>query len=218
MDERPMPGKQRTLLIALWATTGIAVVCMGALPWVLNHRANVAPPHAMETSETSSLPILFDAPPFSLTDENGKPFDSSQLAHQVWIADFVFTHCAGICPMMTQNLARFQKLTPGSSVQMVSFSVDPEHDTPAVLKAYGAEVKADESRWHFLTGTRAQTWEISKGMKLAVGPDTGDQVMHSSHFLLVDGDGKVRGIYDADDANFMKKLIDDSASLSSPAH
>jgi protein SCO1/2 len=213
-----MAGNKRTMLIALWVTTGLAVVCMGALPWMLNHRGMAEVPQTIVVQD-SGLPVLFDAPSFSLTDENGKPFDSSQLAGKVWIADFIFTHCAGICPMMTENLARFQKLTPGSSVEMVSFSVDPEHDTPQVLKKYGAEVKADESRWHFLTAAhRSQIWEISKGMKLAVGPDTGDQVMHSSHFLLVDGHGKVRGIYDADTAGFMQKLIDDSAAVSGTTH
>jgi cytochrome oxidase Cu insertion factor (SCO1/SenC/PrrC family) len=209
-----MAGYKRTLLIALWATTALAVVCMGSLPWVLNHHLPIEQPQPM-TPQDPGLPVLFEAPSFSLTDENGKPFDSSQLNGKVWVADFIFTQCAGICPMMTENLARFQTATPGSSVQMVSFSVDPEHDTPQVLKHYGQEVKADESRWHFLTAAhRAQIWEISKGMKLAVGPDTGNQVMHSSHFLLVDGQGKVRGIYDADTADFMKKLIADSAALS----
>ena len=213
-----MAGNKRTMLIALWVTTGLAVVCMGALPWMLNHRGMAEAPQTI-VAQDSGLPVLFDAPSFSLLDENGKPLDSSQLAGKVWIADFIFTHCAGICPMMTENLARFQKLTPGSSVEMVSFSVDPEHDTPQVLKKYGAEVKADESRWHFLTAAhRSQIWEISKGMKLAVGPDTGDQVMHSSHFLLVDGHGKVRGIYDADTAGFMQKMIDDSAAVSGTAH
>jgi protein SCO1/2 len=206
------------MLIALWASTALAVVCMGALPWMLNHHGIVESPQTTVAPD-SSLPILFDAPSFSLTDENGKPFDNSELAGKVWIADFIFTQCAGICPMMTENLARFQTLTPGSSVEMVSFSVDPEHDTPQVLKHYGGEVKADESRWHFLTAAhRAQIWEISKGMKLAVGPDTGNQVMHSSHFLLVDGNGKVRGIYDADTADFMKNLIADSSALAGTAH
>ncbi len=97
---------------------------------------------------------------------------------------------------------------------MVSFTVDPDRDKPPVLKKYGQRAGADESRWHFLTGSRVQTWDISKAMKLAVGPDRGDQVMHSSHFLLVDGAGHVRGIYDSNEAGFLTKLIDDAKWLS----
>jgi len=103
--------------------------------------------------------------------------------------------------------------TAGSDVQMVSFSVDPENDRPPVLKQYAATNGADESRWHFLTGTRAQTWAISEGMNLAVGPDDGKQVFHSSHFLLIDAAGQVRGVYDSNDAGFMNKLVFDATHL-----
>ena len=116
--------------------------------------------------------------------------------------------------MMTRNMFEFQKQTPGLAVDMVSFSVDPERDTPAVLKEYAATNKADETRWHFLTGaTRKQLWDICSGMKLAVGPDTGDQVMHSSQFLLVDRQGKVRGVYSSDVDNFMTRLVTDAKKL-----
>jgi protein SCO1/2 len=208
-----MPRNRRILLIGLWTITALAALGLVTMAHVLQTR-NAS---AAASADTVNLPALFDAPAFSLTDQDGKPFDSSQLRGKVWIADFIFTHCAGLCPVMTENLAEFQKQTPGSAVQMVSFSVDPERDTPEVLKHYGGEVKADFSRWHFLTGTRAQTWEISKGMKLAVGQDTGDQVLHSTHFLLVDGEGKVRGIYDSDTTGFMKKMIDDSGALAAAA-
>jgi cytochrome oxidase Cu insertion factor (SCO1/SenC/PrrC family) len=213
-----MQTNRKILVIGMWSMTALAALAVGTMTWLVRSKdakaADTAVVQVITETPTSELPILFDSPSFNLTDQNGKPFDSQQLHGKVWVADFIFTHCAGLCPLMTQNLARFQKQSEGSPVQMVSFSVDPENDTPPVLKKYAAEVKADETRWHFLTGTRAQTWEISKGMKLAVGPDTGDQVMHSSHFLLVDANGKVRGIYDSDTVGFMKKLLADSANLS----
>jgi protein SCO1 len=197
-----MDKRAKRIVIAMWAVAAVAAVTVGAAAWMLR------PP-------ASQLPVLFDAPSFSLVDQDGKTFDSAQLRGKVWVADFIFTNCAGICPMMTQHMREFQKQTPGSAVQMVSFSVDPQRDTPAVLKEYAAAAKADESRWHFLTGeSRESLWNICTAMKLAVAPDTNDQVMHSNHFLLVDGDGHVRATYNSEDAEFMKQLVTDAKTLS----
>jgi protein SCO1/2 len=199
-----MDKRVKRIIITMWGVTALAAVALGGVVWMMR-----------SSNQASELPALFDAPSFALTDQNNQPFDSKSLRGKVWVADFVFTHCAGICPMMTRHMAEFQKATSGSVVQMVSFSVDPERDTPAALKEYAAAAKADELRWHFLTGaTRPQLWQIAKGMNLAVGEDTGDQVMHSSHFLLVDGEGKVRGVYDSSDATFMPKLVADANRLS----
>jgi protein SCO1/2 len=159
------------------------------------------------------LDPMFDAPPFKFIDQDGKAFDSAQLHGKVWVADFVFTTCTGLCPMMTQQMNEFQQKTVGLPVQMVSFSVDPEHDTPAALKAYAEMNKADLSRWHFLTGDKEMLWNISNAMKLAVGPGDDHQVMHSSHFLLVDGGGHVRGVYDYKDAGFLDRLVKDANTL-----
>jgi protein SCO1 len=220
-----MTKAQRTIIISMWAVTALAAVGLGGLIWMMrsNQAATMGTPQILplDTSvtagtENSRLPALFDSPEFSLTDENGKTFSSDQLRGKIWVADFIFTNCDSLCPMMTAHLAEFQKLTRGSDVQMVSFTVDPDRDNPAALKKYGQNALADESRWHFLTGTRAQTWDISKAMKLAVGPDRGDQVMHSSHFLLVDGAGHVRGIYDSNEAGFLSKLVDDANWLARP--
>jgi protein SCO1/2 len=223
MAKAAMDPRLKRYIIVLWCVTAVAAVVLGGTLLMMRSMAASAPPPvtmvngslmAVGAPQSSALPVLFEAPSFALTDQNGQPFNADRLRGQVWVADFVFTHCAGICPMMTKHLADFQKATVGSPVQMVSFSVDPERDTPAVLKQYAAEAKADESRWHFLTGaTRQQLWAIAKGMNLAVGQDTGDQVMHSNHFLLVDGQGKVRGVYNSEDDTFLPKLIADANKL-----
>jgi protein SCO1 len=209
--------QHRFILAALWACALLMSAALATGFWLLRTRASATPARVFNDPDQSAaqpLPILFDAPSFTLTDQDGKPFSSDQLRGKVWVADFIFTTCPGLCPLMTQSLAQFQKQTPGSPVQMVSFSVDPEHDTPAILKAYAQETKADETRWHFLTGKRPQIWEISKAMKLAVGPDDKNQIFHSSHFLLVDSNGKVRGIYDTEGAGFdPKKLAADAETL-----
>jgi protein SCO1/2 len=217
-----MKNKQRSLMAMIGTAAVLVVIALGATLWLLradDTTASAMPaarilPNPASSDASAPLPVLFDAPSFSLTDQNGKSFGSDQLHGKVWVADFVFTECQGLCPMMTQHLAEFQKLTPNSPVQMVSFSVDPEHDTPAVLKGYATDAKADQTRWHFLTGTQTQTWEISKAMKLAVGPDKGNQVIHSSHFLLVDGKGQVRGVYDTEGPGFdLNKLAADANTL-----
>jgi len=206
----------------MWIVTAIAAAGLFGMIWIAHSRestATAAPQNyndlsaEMQDGQPGPLPVLFDAPKFALTDQNNKPFSSDQLRGKIWVADFIFTQCNSLCPLMTQHLANFQKKTAGSDVQMVSFSVDPENDRPPVLKQYAATNGADESRWHFLTGTRAQTWAISEGMNLAVGPDDGKQVFHSSHFLLIDAAGQVRGVYDSNDAGFMNKLVFDATHL-----
>lgn len=210
------------ILSAMWLVTAVAAIGLTSMIWIVHSRESTAAASATTPlnyndlsaeNQEGPLPILFDAPQFALIDQDAKPFSNEQLRGKVWVADFVFTQCNSLCPLMTQNMANFQKKTVGSGVQMVSFSVDPENDRPPVLKEYAAKNGADESRWHFLTGTRAQTWAVSEGMKLAVGPDDGKQVFHSSHFLLIDADGHARGVYDSNDAGFMNKLVFDATHL-----
>ncbi len=211
-----MPKNLKIILIALWAIAGLAVGGVTAGVWWYrstqkNPVVQFSP--AGSDADPHRLDPMFDAPPFKFIDQDGKPFDSAQLHGKVWVADFVFTTCTGLCPMMTEQMHDFQMKTTGSPVQMVSFSVDPEHDTPAALKAYAEMNKADLSRWHFLTGDKEMLWNISNAMKLAVGTGDDHQVMHSSHFLLVDGGGHVRGVYDYKNAGFMDRLVDDANTL-----
>ncbi len=209
--------KQKTMMIAAWVAAGLTIGAVSAGAWYFRQRDGTPPAaHTYADTEDAATRLrpMFDAPAFTLTDQDGKSFSSEQLRGKVWVADFVFTTCPSMCPLMTRQFADFQNATPGSPVQMVSFSVDPEHDTPRVLKQYADQNRADLSRWHFLTGDKEGIWKVSVGMKLAVGPgDAEHQVMHSSHFLLVDRGGKVRGVYDYKDAGYMKKLIADAQSL-----
>jgi protein SCO1/2 len=213
-----MQKKLKIILIAVWTVAGLAVGGVAAGVWL--YRATQHSPSIQLNGtdpDAHLLDALFDAPSFTLIDQDGKPFDSSALKGKVWVADFVFTTCTSLCPMMTQQMHDFQQKTAGSptgsTVQMVSFSVDPEHDTPAALKDYAQTNKADLSRWHFLTGDKETLWKISNAMKLAVGPGDDHQVMHSSHFLLVDAGGHVRGIYDYNTPGNLEKLAADAQTL-----
>ena len=213
----------KAILIGMWAIAGLTVAGVGGTVWLLHGRADAAPAIQFTPQpDDAPLPVLFDAPPFTLTDQDGKPFGSDWLRGHVWVADFVFTHCTSFCPVMTASMAAFQQQSAAAGladVRMASFTVDPDRDTPPVLKAYARTNGADLSRWTFLTGTQKQMWDLSTGMKLSVGPGdilggpAGMQVMHSSHFLLIDQKGHVRGVYDFKDAAYLKQLLADARTL-----
>jgi len=164
---------------------------------------------------SASLPVLFDAANFSLTDQDGKPFSSDALRGKTWVADFVFTNCPGACPKMTMRMSGLQKTLARPGVHFVSFSVDPDRDTPAVLKQYAKNYDADPSRWHFLTGDKAALFQAARDMKLTAEPAgvLGPEIAHAEKFLLVDGQGRVRGAYDSKDDDDMKRLAADAAAV-----
>lgn len=161
------------------------------------------------------LPVLYEGPSFSLTDQDGKPFGSEQLRGKVWIADFIFTHCPGACPVMTMKMSGLQRAVPDRDVHFVSFTVDPERDTPAALKEYGTRFEADPARWHFITGESSALFDVAAGMKLTAAPagKFGPDIVHAEKFLLIDGAGRVRGAYDSTDEQDLKKLAADAAAL-----
>jgi len=201
--------KRPTLILTVLSITCAATAATAIVTWQ-NHAAVAGNSSKAESNE---LPVLFDAPKFALIDQDGKPFTSDQLTGKVWVCDFFFTSCGMICPRLTAKLVDFQNRSKDLGTTIVSFSVDPDTDKPDVMKQYAERFKADPTRWRFLTGTKLQTWEVSKGMKLSVEEQPGSQVMHSNRFMLVDANGKVRGTYDTDDADFMDRLLADAARL-----
>ena len=139
-------------------------------------------------------------PPFQVPDEVAHYYRAESIASggvPTSSRDFVFTTCGSVCPMMSAHLRDLQKTTP-AAVRLVSFTVDPDHDTPAVLKEYAQRYQADEQRWHFLTGTTTQMYQVAREMRLVVIPPTQSEgLLHDEHFMLIDGDGNVRGVYDS---------------------
>lgn len=165
-------------------------------------------------------PLLSTVPDFSFTDQGGKPFGRAQLAGKPWIANFVFTRCQTVCPIFTAKMADVQTRTKAGAllVHLVSFSVDPAHDTPDILAAYAKEHGADPARWTFLTGDgEAIRTAVVEGLKVAAQPVGKDQdlasVFHGSHFVLVDAEGRIRGYYDSADADATDRLLADLARL-----
>ncbi|MDP7348085.1 MAG: SCO family protein [Phycisphaeraceae bacterium] len=160
------------------------------------------------TANASSAAMLFDQPlalpAFTLTDQHGQPFGTDDLRGSVWVANFVFSHCPGMCPRMTSRLSTLQveleQHPAWRDIRLVSITVDPDRDTPARLTKYAEMAQADARHWRFLTGSRATLWSLIKdGFKLPVveTDDPAQPIIHSQKFVLVDRQGRVRGYYDA---------------------
>lgn len=138
---------------------------------------------------------------FNYTDQEGQPFGLADLKGKIWIADLIFTSCATVCPPMTANMKRLQDRlkSQGLDVELVSFSVDPEVDTPARLKEYAGKFEADLTNWHLLTGYTQQEIETfaKENFKTIVQkPEGEDQVTHGTSFYLIDQKGNVVSYYD----------------------
>lgn len=149
----------------------------------------------------SDLPVLYDVPHFTLTSERGDTFDSRTLAGQVWVADFIFTHCPGPCLRMSSQMKQVGRET---GVRMISFTVDPKRDTPAVLAAYAKRYQADPARWTFVTGPLDQLNYLSRTV-FKIGDIEAD-LTHSTRMILVDSQMRIRGFYDSADSDAMAKL------------
>jgi cytochrome oxidase Cu insertion factor (SCO1/SenC/PrrC family) len=155
-------------------------------------------------------------PEFSLLERDGSTVTRETLAGAPWIADFIFTHCAAYCPRLTARMRQLRSdLPPG--VRSVSITVDPERDTPAVLAEYARSWKVEGSDWLFLTGEKEAIWSlIRKGFLLPVeeNPEVeASPILHSNRFALVDGQGRIRGTYEAFDEEAMARLRSDLAAV-----
>lgn len=200
-----MDKGKKTILTVLW---GLAVLGMLGVvgTGVLAHRRFVGTEDAM--------PILFDAPKFSLTDQFDKPVTDQTLRGKVWVTMVFFASCPGVCPMMSARMAQLQKAVESPELKIVSLTVDPDNDTPEMLKGYAEGLGADQSRWYFLRGPKDTMFEVARGFNLAAAPaQDGKPITHTQKVLLIDRENHVRGIYDTTDEESMKKLTLDARML-----
>jgi protein SCO1/2 len=147
-------------------------------------------------------------PAFQLTDQRGQPYGLADLKGRVWVADFVFTSCPSVCPKLTKRMQEIQHRARnlGDAFHLVTFTVDPENDTPERLAAYANLYHAMPNRWTFLTGPLKDVEPtVVKGFKLAMGKEEASpgsglfSIFHGEKLVLVDPEGFIRGYYDADD-------------------
>jgi len=199
-------SKARLLLLGV-AVIGSGIV-LGTFLWL-----KLAPRPGLRGWNARPLEGLSrqgQVPEFSLTERSGKNIGLAALRGKIWIADFIYTSCTDTCPLQTAEMAK---------LQLVSFTVDPERDTPKVLAGYAGKFKADAERWLFLTGEKEQIGQlIQAGFHLSAAPLTegGTQasvVLHSPRFVLVDREAQIRGYYDSRDGEALKRLKADVAIL-----
>jgi len=215
-----MSSRQKSLTIVLWCLVAVAIIGVAIGRLIAPHWSVAARgPGGDLLAISSGDPHrgvdcdLFTPPDIRLIDQDGRAFSTSQLRGHPWVADFIFTTCGSICPTMSHEMAALQAMTP-AEVNFVSFTVDPAHDSPAVLKAYGQSLHADFSRWHFLTGTAKEMVDAAYAMEISVKPAQGDAPLtHSDRFLLISAGGAVVGIYDGSSHDDVRRLAADAARL-----
>lgn len=177
---------------------------------------------ASDAAAAAELPRLGTVPPFWLTDHEGRNFSERSLDGKVWVAAFMFTRCPTICPEMVRRMRGLQEQAKarGIPLELSSFSVDPQNDTPEVLRAYAAGKGLDTSNWRFLTGDSAVIKNTAEqGFKIGVdgnadpnAPDFG--ITHGTHFILLDGNRTIRGYYQSSEPARVEQLLEDAAKLS----
>ena len=174
---------------------------------------------AEESAEV--LPALGAVGPFWLKDQEGRTFSEASLDGKVWVAAFMFTRCPTVCPEMVRRMRAIQAQAKQREVplELVSFSVDPENDTPEVLKAYMQAQALDTSNWRFLTGDSAVIRATAeRGFKIGVEgtPKAGAEhfgITHGTHLVLLDKKRTIRGYYQSSDPERVTALLDDAARL-----
>lgn len=149
---------------------------------------------------------------FSLTNQNGETVTEENYHNKIYVADFFFTTCPSICPIMTENMFYIQEKTINKDILLVSYSVTPEIDSVAQLKKYAIEKGVDDSRWNLLTGEKKDIYELARKSYL-VAKNNGDggkyDMIHTENFVLIDKEKRIRGFYDGTNKEEMDKLLND---------
>ncbi len=151
------------------------------------------------------LPVIGPVADFTLTNQDGQVSTLADFTNHVWLADIIFTRCAGPCPRLTMQMKSLQdKLPAGDSARFVTLTTDPDFDTPEVLKKVGQHYGADFSRWTFLTGTKSEIAALASGsLKLSAVPvkledqkSIADLFIHTTIFVIVDKHAQLRGFFE----------------------
>lgn len=204
----------RNLVWALWGLLLVMALLLFGWFYLRNQAA----------TGTDALPIYKTVGEFDLTNRDGSTVTPAELAGKPYVADFIFTSCPGVCPVLSKRMQEFAATVPQDEVNLVSVSVDPETDTPNVLEAYAQKHQAGD-HWYFLTGSREDIHRLVKdGFQLVLDdtanraenpdiPEGQEPIVHSNRFVLVDAEGRIRGYYNAFDAEELKQLRTDLDQL-----
>ena len=208
--------KLRFLLLGI-AVVGMGIILGTALWLKLGPHSRLV----MEQNDSSNgMKQYGSVPEFTLTEREGSLVSLQQLRGKIWVADFIYTTCTDTCPLQSAMMAKLQhQYSTNPDFQLVSFTVDPERDTPQALTSYAMKFQADGKRWYFLTGPKERIVRlVQEGFHLAVTTFSNDAepagvIGHSPRFVLMDKDARIRGYYDSRDSEALVRLQNDIDSL-----
>ena len=144
------------------------------------------------------LPVIGPVADFTLTNQDGLVTTLAAFTNHVWVADIIFTRCAGPCPRLTGQMGALQGLLPAeSTAKLVTLTTDPEFDSPAVLKKYGQRFNADAGRWTFLTGDRDDVDQFASRFGVSVSRALNDprDITHNLRTVIIGADGRLLKVY-----------------------
>ena len=198
---------QRRFVVQVTVGTALTLVLAGLVVHQLR-----TPPEAQRQPALERPARYGPAPRFSLVERSGSPVSAGDLRGRVWIADFIYTSCRDTCPLQSRAMAALHAdLRSYGDLRLVSITVDPLTDTPEKLAQYADRYGADRERWLFLTGGLEEIRRmVQDGFRLSAAPAGGDTpdpvVFHSARFVLVDRTGEIRGYYDSNDPEALRRL------------
>jgi protein SCO1/2 len=204
--EQETSNVSRTYSKLIWPALIFAVLAIG----IVFVRSQI------EQAQLPDLRPIAQVPEFTLTNQDGRAVSLADLRGNVWVADIIFTRCAGPCPRMTQHMSELQAVLPAQSdVKLVTLTTDPAADRPEVLKRYGERFKANFDRWTFLTGSKEGIARVAvDGLKLAAiekkpeeRESERDLFIHSELMVFVDKQGRLRGSVESYDPKMKSKVL-----------
>lgn len=213
----------RVLIIALIFITGVVIAYFltkpGEKPLKIYNPVDVE--SEMVDNDLKRKGFGHTIQPFSFTDQSGKPYGSTDLKGKIYVAEYFFTTCGTICPVMNAEMRRVQAAYRGNDqFKILSFTVDPETDSVAQMKTYAEGHGADPEQWHFLTGEKKDLYKLARRSFFVLKPaeaqnqgDVGSDFIHTNYFVLVDTQKRIRGYYDGTDSREVDKLIKDISKL-----
>jgi len=208
-------NQSKTSFFVMAASVALLGIAAGTFLWL-----KLAPRPAWNVPALEGLNNYGAVPEFSLVERSGNRVTLADVRGKIWIANFIYTTCNDTCPMQSAAMAKLQEQWASSrSLKLVSFSVDPERDTPAVLSRYAERFKADKDRWLFVTGDKEQIAHLVQGgfrlsaAALTDGKSTETVIIHSPRFVLIDRKNEIRGYYDSRDSTALERLNKDVATL-----
>ena len=170
-------------------------------------------PHWIEKGD-ERLKDFHTISPFQLINQNGDSISNLTFMNKIYVADFFFTRCPGICPKMTENMSKIQdSFIEDNDILLLSHSVTPELDSIAILQEYAKEKGVIDGKWHLATGDRDQIYSLGRNdyfVEEDLGiKKTADDFIHTENFVLIDGRGHIRGIYNGLNTGSVQQLIED---------